>query len=62
MGYPIKSELDRAHKLVLKASALLVMQIVLKKFRPADTRVAYAAMSKAVTALQNLIDGAAPPR
>ncbi len=62
MGYPIKSELDRAHKLVLKASALLVMQIVLKKYRPADTRAAYAAMSEAITALQNLIDGAAPPR
>ncbi len=62
MSYPIKSELDRAHKLVLKASALLVMQIVLKRYRPADTRAAHEAVRKAVEALQNLIDGATPTR
>lgn len=62
MAYPIKSELARAHKLVLKAAVLVVMQIVTKKYRPADTRAALSAIKKAVDALQNLIDGAAAPR
>ena len=62
MSYPIKAELDRAHKLVLKASALMVMQIVTKRYRPADTRAAHEVVLKAATALKNLIDGTAPPR
>ena len=41
MSYPIKSELARAHGLVCKAGCLLVMQIVLKKYRPANTRAAH---------------------
>ncbi len=60
MNYPIKSELARAHLLLCRASFYLVMQIILKRYRPADTREAHKKMTEAVKILQNLIDGAAP--
>ena len=60
MSYPIKTELARAHSLLCQASFHLVMQIVLKRYRPADTREAHKKMTEAVDILKNLIDGAAP--
>ncbi len=60
MSYPIKSELARAHGLICKASSLLVMQIVLKRYKPTETAEAHKKATEAVQALQNLIDGTAP--
>ena len=60
MSYPIKSELASAHLLLCKASAFLVMQIVLKRYKPAETREAHRQATEAVQVLQKLIDGTAP--
>lgn len=60
MSYPIKSELDRAYGLICKACYLLVMQIVVQKYRPRDTKDAYEKMTEATKVLKNLIDGTAP--
>jgi len=57
MTYPIKSELARAHKLICQAGFHIVMQIVLKRYKPAETKMAHAKVTKALGALQNLIDG-----
>ena len=60
MSYPIKSELARVHLLLCKSAAFLVMQIVLKRYKPAETAEAHKKAAEAVQALQNLIDGTAP--
>ncbi len=60
MSYPIKSELGKAHGLLCKASFFLVMQIILQRYRPADTREAHKKTTEAVKVLQNLIDGVVP--
>jgi hypothetical protein len=60
VSYPIKSELGRAHQLLCQASFFLVVQIVLKRYRPVNTREAYKKATEAVKALQNLIDGTSP--
>ncbi len=60
MSYPIKSELARAHLLLCKASSFLVMQIVLKRYKPGETKEAHRQATEAVQVLQKLIDGTSP--
>ncbi len=58
MSYPIKEELDKAHKLLCRAAFFLVFQLVGKRYRPSETREALAKATEAVHVLKNLIDRA----
>ena len=60
MIYPTKSELAQAHLLLCKSAGFLVMQIVLKRYNPGETKEAHRKATEAAHVMQKLIDSAAP--
>lgn len=58
VSYPIKTELNKAHRLLCQATTCLVFQIVVKRYKPSDTREALVKATEAVHVLKNLIDRA----